>query len=409
MGVLLVFPATSYRIDAFVECAAELGLALVLASDLPAPRYGLREVRVDFADVDASLAAVDAVEFDGVVAVDERSAVVAAAAAERRGCKHHTLAGVLAARDKRRMREVQSTADVPMPRHQVLKRDASPGEVSFPCVVKPPMLSGSQGVIRANDRDELLRAIARTRRVLEHHASDLRKHDGFYELLIEEYVAGPEVAVDGIMRDGKLELVAIFDKPDALDGPFFEETIYVTPADDRQGSLQRVSERAAQVLGLNDGPIHAELRIAKRGPVLIEIAARSIGGLCGRVLQHVALPDGAASLEELLLRRASGHPRSPSSTGLQKQNRASGVMMVPVPRSGVLRRVDGVDEARAIEGIDAVSINIEPGQSVRALPEGVSYLGFIFAHGESPAAVTQLLRDAHAALRFSLTPLLTTW
>jgi biotin carboxylase len=272
--------------------------------------------------------------------------------------------------------------------------------LAFPCVVKPPMLSGSQGVIRADAPEALARALERVRQVLHRHPSPLRSEAGFFDLLVEGYVDGEEVAVEGLMRSGELQLFAIFDKPDALEGPYFEETIYLTPSrkdPEPQRQLVAAAEAAALALGLGDGPIHAELRLDAEGPVLIEIAARSIGGLCSRALRHQL-----GSLEERLLRHAVGLP----AEALPAAAPASGVMMIPVPRSGVLRGVEGVDEARAVAGIDAVEITIERGETVRALPDGASYLGFLFAHGATAMGVEAALRRAHGALRFQLHPLL---
>jgi len=404
--VLLLFPATSYRVDAFVDEAAALGVDLLLGSDLPLPRYPLEQVRVDFADVAASLAVIDALTFDGVVAVDERSAVVAAAVAADRGLPHHSTAGVDAARDKRKMRARLRAAGVAVPDHRIVAPGEPLGAMAFPCVVKPPMLSGSQGVIRADTPEQLQVAAARVRRILESHPSELRRSDGFFDLVIEAYVDGEEVAVDGFMAAGELEPIAVFDKPDALDGPFFEETIYLTPSRKSAAVQQRLLDataQAARALGLEHGPVHAELRLAADGPVIIEIAARSIGGLCGRMLRHVSLPDHAANLEALLLCRATGRAPPPRRI----ETHASGVMMLPVPRSGVVRTVHGLEQARAVDGIDAVDISIRVGESVRALPEGANYLGFAFAHGPSPSDVERALRSAHAALRFDMSPLLT--
>jgi hypothetical protein len=282
------------------------------------------------------------------------------------------------------------------------------------------MLSGSQGVIRADDSEQLAAAVDRVQRILSRHPSEQSRREGFWQLLIEDYVPGPEVALEGVVSGGRLEVVAIFDKPDPLEGPHFEETLYVTPSRQRadvQSCVVAVTERAVCAMGLTDGPIHAELRLGGPPsenpgeepvgiePVVIEIAARSIGGLCSRALHHVlGGDDGPGSLEALLLARALGRrvARPPASG-------ASGVMMLPVPRDGVLKAVHGLDEARAVPGVDAVTIAIEPGQAVRGLPEGNSYLGFAFAHADEPATVEAALRRAHGCLRFDLAPMLATY
>ncbi len=404
--VLLVAPATSYRIEAFVRAAARIGVTMVIATDVPAASgsFGLPVHRVSFTDAEASLAALGAVRFDGVVAVDERSAWLAARFAEAgvvRGA-FHSASGVLAARDKRKMRAALLAAGVSVPRFAVLAAGAQVHAlgVELPGVVKPSMLSGSQWVIRANDATELDHAAARTRAILARHDSPLCAEPGFFELLLESYVDGEEVAVEGLMRAGELELLAVFDKPDPLCGPYFEETLYIAPSRKSRevvASVVATAVAAARALGLCDGPIHAELRVGERGPVLIEIAARSIGGLCSRALSHLV-----GSLEERLLRGAAGLPLEP----LRREPPAIGVMMIPVPRSGVLCAVSGVEEACRVPGVDAVTMTVAVGESVRTLPEGNSYFGFVFAHASEPGAVEQALREAHAALRFSLTPLL---
>lgn len=403
MRAALVFPASSYRPEAFLAAADAAGIEVVLATDLPgaARRLGRECHRVDFADPVASARALALGAIDGAMAVDERSAVVAAALSP----SYHSLEGVLAARDKLCMRERLQAAGVPCPRHQVVAAGSARlgAAATFPCVVKPAMLSGSQGVIRADDAGALEAAVGRVRRILHRHPSELRAVAGFFDLLVEDYVDGPEVAVEAIMQHGELVPIAVFDKPDPLEGPFFAETIYVTPSElpaERHARVLEVTAAGARALGLVHGPIHAELRVGGE-PRLIEIAARSIGGLCSRALAHV-LP---CTLEALLLRHLGGERlRPPAAPGC-----ASGVMMMPVRQSGILRRAHGLAEARAVAGVDAVSIAAQPGEAVRALPEGQSYLGFIFAHGDTPAAVTAALRRAEAETRLELSPLLALW
>lgn len=409
---LLCFPATSYRPGAWVAAAADMGVELVLATDLPsaARRFELPVVAVDFTDVRSSSSALAGHDLCAVAAVDERSAALAAVVAHDRGLPFHSIEGVTAARDKRIMRDRLAAEGVVVPEY----RRHAPGDTvaapSFPCVVKPSMLSGSQGVIRADDPDELSAAVDRVRRILGRHPSTLSTLDGFHELLVEAFVPGPEVAVEAVMQGGRLELVALFDKPDPLDGPFFEETLYVTPSRHPPSLQERAVatiETAARVLGLCDGPIHGELRLGPSGPVVLEVAARSIGGLCGQALHHVLGGErGPRTLEALLLARALGvEVERPAPTA------ASGVMMLPVPRDGVLRSVTGLERARTVPHVDAVTISVKPGQAVRGLPEGNSYLGFAFAHAaltvpEPAAVVEQALRAAHGHLGFELAPLL---
>lgn len=397
---LLVFPATSYRPDAFFAAARALDIELVAMTDRveAARRFACETALVDFAA--ATFGTIEPV--DGVIAVDEPSAIIAARVAREQRCPYHDLDGVIAAADKGAMRARLAAAGVPQPAvfARIPRSDAPLPRVPFPCVVKPPRLTGSQGVIRADDPRSFATAVQRVRAILHRHPRAPGADEGFFELVVEAYVEGPEAAVEGLMSSGRLVPVAIFDKPDPLEGPFFEETIYVTPSAHPpllQAELYRVTERAARAMGLTDGPVHAELRLTERGPALIEIAARSIGGLCSRALHHVV-----GSLEAWLLCHAVGRDLPPRPA----EPSASGVMMIPVPRSGVLRAIDGVERARAIAGVDAVSLSLAPGDIVRAAPDGGSYLGFIFAHAATPSAVTTILHAAHRALRFEITPLL---
>jgi biotin carboxylase len=404
--LLLACPATSYRLAAFVRAARALGVELVVASDMAgeARRHGCAQLPVDFGDIEGSRARLRAAltsPFDGVLAVDEKSALLAAACgADERLSKrrYHTTEGVEATRDKRLMRRRLAEAGVPVPPFQVVLRDGAVVAPAFPCVVKPPMLSGSQGVLRADTPAELEQAVARIRRILDRHPS--ARPPGFFDLLVERYVDGDEVAVEALATEGSLEVICIFDKPDPLIGPTFEETLYVTPSR-KPAEVQRrivdVTTAAARALGLVEGPVHAELRMGRDGePMLIEIAARSIGGMCSRALVHLV-----GSLEELLIRAALGMSRAAISA-----RTASGVMMIPVPASGVLRGVRGIERARALEGVDAVEVTIAPGEAVRRLPEGDRYLGFVFAHGDTAERVEASLRAAHACLQFDLKPLL---
>jgi biotin carboxylase len=412
--LLLLLPMSSYRAEAFVEAAQRAGVDLWIGTDLPAAftRHGRPIVPVDFRAPEEAARAIAEVAaaspFAGILATHEGSAVVAALAAERLGLPCASAEGARAARDKRRMRELLAEGGVPSPRHRVLAPGEDPRaiarEVRFPCVVKPPMLTGSQGVIRADTEDELARAVARARRILDRHPGDGRADPGFFELIVEDYIPGREVAVEALVTRGALAPLAIFDKPDELAGPFFEETLYVTPSrlsPAEQADVIDVTARAARALGLDHGPIHAELRTSGGRAQVVEIAARSIGGLCSRVFQLAAGP-----LEDVLLAHAAGLPLPPRER--RRGAEAAGVMMMPIPRSGVLKAVSGVEEASRVPGIDGVTVAIQPGDAIRALPEGASYLGFIFAHGPTPEAVEAALREAHRAIHFTWAPLLET-
>jgi biotin carboxylase len=272
-------------------------------------------------------------------------------------------------------------------------------ETVYPCVLKPLIFSASRGVIRADDEAGFVAAWRRIAKLLHDTRAERRargEEEG-HEVLVEGFVPGAEVAVEGLLRGGRLELLALFDKPDPLDGPFFEETIYVTPSRHPpalQREIERITAEGARALGLAEGPLHAELRLPPSGPVILEIAARSIGGLCSRTLRFGA----GLTLEEVLVAHAMGLPLE----AVRREARASGVMMLPIPRRGVLHGVAGVEAARAVPGVVDVVITAEQGRELVPLPEGDSYLGFLFAKGDRPEDVEASLRQAHARLAFDL-------
>ena len=402
--LLLLLPSTTYRTAAFVEAARRIGVELTVASERPSTLEAANPaglLTLDFQHPDR--AADEAHAFahqhpmDAVVGVDDDSAVVAAAVAERLRLKGNPLAGALAARDKHRQRQLLAAAQVPVPGCALHRLDEDPREVAkqvvYPCVLKPLRLSASRGVIRADNPAAFVTAHARLSSILA--GCDT-------EFLVEDFVPGYEVALEGLLVSRRLHVLALFDKPDPLDGPFFEETIYVTPSQVPAGlqkSIAQCAERAARALGLTEGPVHAELRYNERGPWLIELAARPIGGRCSAVLRF---GDGV-SLEELILRHALGMP-IPS---LQREAVAAGVMMIPIPGAGVLREVQGITEAKAVPLVEDVQITAHPGERLVPFPEGSRYPGFIFARGArgtTPGAVEAALRESHRRLSFVLTP-----
>ena len=331
--------------------------------------------------------------------MDDDTAVLAAAIAEALELPANPLPAMEAARDKRLQRERLAAAGVPVPRFRVHAVAANPKAVAagapFPCVLKPLRLAASRGVIRADDEPGFLAAHARLAAILaEPDAAACGEPARHY--LVEEFVPGAEVAVEGLVRAGRLTVLAVFDKPDPLDGPFFEETIYLTPSGlppDARAAVERCVARAVAALGIVRGPVHAEVRVNERGTWLIEMAARPIGGRCSAVLRF---GDDRMSLEELLLRDALDLP-IPS---LAREPGAAGVMMVPVPGPGILRAVHGRAEAAAVPGIVDVVITAHPGERLIPWPEGSRYPGFLFARGETPAAVERALREAHRRLQF---------
>jgi hypothetical protein len=268
--------------------------------------------------------------------------------------------------------------------------DISPAGVRLPCVLKPLDLSGSRGVIRANTANEFCDAAARIARM----------QDG--DLLVEDYIPGREFALEGVVTAGKLQTLAIFDKPDPLEGPFFEETIYITPSrepQEVQHQIHATAQVAVTALGLTDGPVHAEMRVNGQGVWILEAAARPIGGLCARVVRFNA-PLG--TLERLLLRHALGE--DVSSAALAPGSH--GVMMIPIPRAGVYRGVSGVEDARQVPGIEDIVITAKEGQELLPLPEGATYLGFLFFRAPSGDLVLNGLREVHQRLKFHFSPAL---
>jgi biotin carboxylase len=405
--LLLLLPTTTYRTEAFVDAATRMGVELVCASERPST---LQEhapdslVTLDFTDPAASAEAIARFArrrpIDAVVAVDDLTTVVAAAISARLGLKTNSLPAVTTARDKHAMRRCLADASLPVPRFRLVDLGDDPraiaAQVEYPCVLKPRMLSASRGVIRANDAREFVAAFRRIAAILAAVEASL-PDEARGTLLVETFVPGREVALEGLLVGGTLHVLALFDKPDPLDGPFFEETIYVTPSRlpaATQARIAAVSRDACAALGLTEGPIHAELRINEQGPWVLEVAARSIGGLCSQTLRFGT----GLSLEELILCHALGRPLD----SLEREQRAAGVMMIPIPRAGRLRAVTGRDEAAAVEGIEEVAVTMHPGQTVVPLPEGWQYLGFIFARADTPAAVERALREAHTRLHFDI-------
>ncbi len=323
--LLLLLPTTTYRATAFVEAALRLDCDLTVASDYAivfAARRPDRLVTFDFGDVgraaDQAKAFAATHPRAAVVGVDDDTAVVATAIAAALGLPHNPVEAVQAARDKHRQRELHERAGVPVPASRLHAVEESADEVArtapYPCVLKPLCLSASRGVIRADHPRAFVAAHATLTGILaQPDVAALGASARQY--LVEEFVPGPEVALEGMLEGGRLHVLALFDKPDPLDGPFFEETIYVTPSrlpEAAQRSFADCAARAAAALGLVTGPIHAELRHNDRGPWLIEIAARPIGGRCSRVLRFGPGRD-VASLEELILRQAGGSPSRRSS------------------------------------------------------------------------------------------------
>jgi ATP-grasp domain/L-amino acid ligase C-terminal domain 2 len=414
---LLLFAAKlGYQTRSLDQAASRLDVDVMFVTDrchqLDDP-WGDRAVPVHFESPDAAAYAVlEAVrsgdqQVDGILALGDRPAVAAAYVARGLGlCYNHPLAAE-ACRNKLRMREILRDAGLRGPWFRSVPLHPAPEpallDVSYPCVLKPLSLSASQGIVRANSRDEFVAAAERIRRLLGSPEILARRETNLDQILVEGYIPGREVAVEGLLTDGVLRVLAVFDKPDPLDGPYFEETIYVTPSRfpaDRLREIERSASDAVHAIGLTQGPIHAEFRINEDGVWPLEVAPRPIGGLCSRALQfHDASTNEFLGLEELLLRHALDLP----GRDWLREERASGVMMIPVPRSGILERVEGEDDARKVPGVTELQITARLHDYIAAWPEGSSYLGFLFAKADTPQEVERALRGAHAKLRFTTT------
>jgi len=405
--VLLLVPTTTYKATDFIEASRALGVQVVVGSNR---RQALESaapggtVTLDFSRPDASIETIRAFSaerpLNAIIGADDETTVLAARAAEALELPHNPVSAVEAARDKYETRRLLSEAGrrVPWFRRVALSdgAEAALDGVEFPCVLKPLFLSASRGVLRADNASEFVAAFERIARILGEKELRERKGDSAH-LLIEAYMPGDEVALEGLLEVGRLRTLALFDKPDPLEGPTFEETIFVTPSAlpvSVQDAVRDEVERACEALGLREGPVHAELRVHEGQPWILEVAARTIGGLCSRTLKFGA----GIGLEELVLRHALGMPTSQ----LRRESTASGVMMMPVPHGGILRDYSGLDEARAVPGIVEVTMTLHRGAELVPLPEGHQYLGFLFARADSAAAVESALREAHARIAFEV-------
>jgi biotin carboxylase len=405
--ILLLVPAATYRARDFLDAARALGVDVVIGTEEAHALHGLmgaRALEVPLHDPGQAARAIvahdDIAPLDAVIAVDDAGTLVAAEASALLGLRHNPPDAVAAARDKLTLRARLAAFEVPQPVFSTLAPGSGPEEVAevaaavgLPCVIKPTTLSGSQGVLRADTVDEAVVAAARVRRIATAAGVDPEA-----PLLVERFAPGPEVAVEGLVVAGELRPLAVFDKPDPLDGPAFEETIYVTPSrlasSDLDAAFAAVAAAVA-ALGLVDGPIHAEVRVHDGRAMVIEVAARTIGGLCARALSFST----GRSLEELVIAHALG-----LALGETDAVGASGVLMVPIPRAGTLVEVAGQAEAQAVPGIIDIQITIAPGRVVTPVPEGNRYLGFVFARDSTPARVERALRRAWACLDVQVAP-----
>ena len=413
--VLLLATTTGYQTRMFAAAGERHGIEIIYATDrcdqIEDPWCdGALPVRFhdEWRSADSVLKALDGKAVDGILALGDRPTVLAAYLARLLGLPGHPPEAAVAARDKRLARERFKAVGLPVPNYFAVpvSMDAMSvvPRVAFPAVLKPTVLSGSRGVIRADDAASFAAAFDRIRRLLE-SPDVLAMHDPEADLIqIEDYIPGAEFAFEGILERGVLRTVAIFDKPDPLEGPFFEETVYVTPSQVNAGIQAQITfavRRAAQAIGLHHGPVHAECRVNSKGVYMLEVAARPIGGLCAKTLRFETGREWIG-LEDLLLLHAAGQP----TAAWRREPMASAVMMVPIPRSGIFRRVDGLDRAAAVPFVEEIQITARPDQQLLALPEGSSYLGFIFARAATPRDAEDAVREAHHRLRFTFDPIL---
>jgi biotin carboxylase len=409
--LLILASKLGYQTRGFAEAAERLGVEVVFGTD--------RCHKLDDPWGDGALALHfekprDAAEEiaremkpkspDAILALGDRPTSTAAVAAVAFGLCGNPVRAVEICRNKLLQREALAAAGLPVPEFfaflpteniaSVLPR------VKFPCVLKPLGLAASQGVVRANNGEEFAQAAERIRNLLASPEIQVLRGAELDSILVETYIPGSEVAVEGILTAGRLRVLAIFDKPDPLEGPYFEETIYVTPSrlpHEVQAAVSDCAARTVRALGFVAGPVHAEFRVNERGPWALEAAPRPIGGLCSRALRFG--PE-RISLEELLIRNAL----QLGGEDVEREEAASGVMMIPVPRGGIFEGVDGIDEAERVVGIDEIRITARLRDYIAAWPEGSSYLGFIFARAEKPEDAEQALREAHAKLQFRFSP-----
>jgi biotin carboxylase len=411
--VVLFAAKLGYQTRSFEAAARKLGVQLDYVTDrchtLTDP-WGDQAIAVRFANPEeAATIAIQSLRgepLDAVLALGDAPALAASFAARGLGLRSNHPAAVAACRNKLRMREVFRDASLLNPKFRALTLSPEPEPsllgIQYPCVLKPMSLSASQGVMRANCDDEFRVAVRRLSLLLERPDLHLNGSEPPQLALVEDYIPGVEVAVEGILMDGELKLLAVFDKPDPLEGPFFEETIYVTPSRlsaEQQAAIHRSATQSIRALGLMHGPVHAEFRINDRGVWPVEVAPRPIGGMCAASLAFWS-PTNSESidLQELILRHAIGEDIS----SWRREPAASAVMMIPVPAGGILEQVEGVEAARKIPYVTDVQITARLHDPIVAWPEGSSYLGFIFARAESPAAVERALREAHSRLHFQI-------
>lgn len=398
-------PPDSYRVAPYINAAKRLNTPIEVASN---GEYSLINeiasgLHIDFSNpaaaIDTIINAANQQPYLGIIAADDMASEIAAATAKVLGLPHNPPDAIQYTRWKNKARAILKKSGLPVPTHWIARLaeviSGQVPDVDFPVVAKPVNLSASRGVIRANNCSELIEAAKTINRIVSQLPEDAARS----MLLIEQFIPGREIALEGILKNGDLNTIALFDKPDPLEGPYFEETYYVTPSrlsQSLQEKAMQTIERACQAYGLRTGPIHAELRFHDDIPYIIEVAARTIGGECARLLEYAS----GYSLESLVIKYAMG-----DVVDIESFDKAAGVLMIPTPRSGILRRIEGILGAQKIPNINAIHIAIREGHELVSLPEGASYLGFVFASADTPEQVEAALRRAHSELKIIVDPL----
>jgi len=402
--LLIIAPPGSYRLTPYIKAANNLGLIPQIASTsqlsiIPSSNEG---IHLDLSQPDEALktilSAAEKTPFAGILGSDDVTIELASRAANSLGLPHNPPEATKFTHRKDLARDFLLSAGINIPWHKKISINDSLDtlDLPFPVVIKPLNLSGSRGVIRANDLTELQQAIEKIKPIIKDTYDDHAKE----HILIEQYIQGVEIAVEGLLHENELITLAVFDKPDPLEGPYFEETYYITPSSLPDHTLRDSTDevlKCCQAFGLLTGPVHAELRIDKKNkPWILEVAARTIGGDCSQSLK----PSTEYSLEELVISYAINEPIKP-----EPQQQSSGVLMIPVPSAGILKRVEGLTEARKVNHITSLTIDIPTGSEVQCLPESSSYLGFIFSEADTTEKVETALRTAHDKLNFVIQPI----
>ncbi|MEK7747572.1 MAG: ATP-grasp domain-containing protein [Nitrospirota bacterium] len=427
--VLLLIPTISYKSTDFLIAAEKIGADVIVASNECQALEDIvpgHTLTLDFLNLEESVSKVVSfskkIPIDAVVSTDEDALALSVRISEALGLPHNSIDSIKNTQDKSLLRRILTKADIPTAKADCYSISDSAEEIAervhYPCVLKPIHLSASRGVIRADTPQAFQEAFCRITKILSDPEVKRRGQASARKILVEQFIPGEEVAVEGLLQNGQLTVLAIFDKPDPLNGPFFEETIYVTPSRlsaSIQEEIADCTEKGCAAIGLKAGPVHAELRINEKGAFIIEIAARTIGGICSRTLRFGL----GVSLEEIMLQHAvaTATPRMTAPVGrgentntvipienLKIQSGASGVMMIPIPKAGILADITGVEEAKKLPLIEGIHIMIRRKQKVIPLPEGRRYFGFIFARGETPEAVETALRKAHQTIKLTIVP-----